>query len=221
MIGRGVLTIALVAATTLPAEGQELSRRHREALADSLARLDIGITWAEAPEVTVVTRNAAVIKGHRLRGRNRSESSEWFIAVVGRTQGQWAIAETFSSARPMPTPMPTPIPTPTPTPRATPTPTPSPSPSPSLSPSPHGMSFGGPFGSIVELPVRNGMLRVAGINRQGLAYRAGVRVGDMITAINGEPLSHYDREALFARLSDRAMRTVEVMRNGQRIEFRF
>ncbi len=116
MIGRGILAIALVTATTLPADGQELSRRHREALADTLARLDIGITWAEAPEVTVVTRNAAVIKGHWLRGRNRSESNEWFIAVVGRTQGQWAVAETFSSARPMPTPTPTPIPTPTPTP---------------------------------------------------------------------------------------------------------
>ncbi len=65
------------------------------------------------------------------------------------------------------------------------------------------------------------MLRVAGINRQGLAYRAGVRVGDMITAINGEPLSHYDSVALFANLSERAMRTVEVMRNGRRFEFRF
>ena len=83
------------------------------------------------------------------------------------------------------------------------------------------MSFGGPFGSIVELPVRDGMLRVAGINRQGLAYRAGVRVGDMITAINGEPLSHDDRGALFASLSERAMRTVEVMRDGRRLEFRF
>ncbi len=49
MIGRGVLAIALVTATTRPADGQELSRRHREALADSRARLDIGITWAEAP----------------------------------------------------------------------------------------------------------------------------------------------------------------------------
>ncbi len=83
------------------------------------------------------------------------------------------------------------------------------------------MSFGGPFGSIVELPVRNGMLRVEGIDRRGIAYRAGVRVGDMITAINGEPLSQYNRGALFANLSDRAMRTVEVMRNGRRFEFRF
>ncbi len=83
------------------------------------------------------------------------------------------------------------------------------------------MSFGGPFGSIVELPVRNGMLRVEGINRTGIAYGAGVRVGDRIIAINGELLSHYDRGALFARLSDRAMRNVEVMRDGRHIEFRF
>ena len=83
------------------------------------------------------------------------------------------------------------------------------------------MSFGGPFGSIVELPVRNGMLRVAGINRQGLAYRAGVRVGDMITAINGELVSHYSKGALFANLSDGAMWSVEVMRNGHHFEFRF
>ncbi len=233
MIGRGFLVIALVTATTLPADGQELSRRHREALADSLARLDIGITWAEAPDVTVVTRNAAVIKGRRLSGRNGGASSGWFVAVVGRTQGQWVVAEMFSSARPvptpMPTPMPTPTPTPTPTPRATPTPTPtptpspspSPSPSPTLSPSPHGISFGGPFRSVEELPVRNGTLRVEAINRRGLAYRAGVRVGDVITAINGELVSHYNKRALFNNLSDRAMRSVEVMRNGQHLEFRF
>ena len=69
--------------------------------------------------------------------------------------------------------------------------------------------------------MRNGMLRVEGINRRGVAYRAGVRVGDMITAINGERLSDYDRGALFANLSDRRMRTVDVVRNGQRLEFRF
>ncbi len=69
--------------------------------------------------------------------------------------------------------------------------------------------------------MRNGSLRVEAINRQGLAYRAGVRVGDMITAINGELVSQYNKGALFNNLSDRAMRSVEVMRNGQRLEFRF
>ena len=83
------------------------------------------------------------------------------------------------------------------------------------------MSFGGPFRSFEDLPVRNGMLRVEGINRRGIAYGADVRVGDRIIAINGEPLSHYNRGALFANLSDRAMRTVEVMRNGRHLEFRF
>ena len=83
------------------------------------------------------------------------------------------------------------------------------------------MSFGGPFRSFEDLSVRNGMLRVEGVNRRSIAYRAGVRVGDMIIAINGEMLSHYDRGALFANLSDRAMRTVAVMRNGRRLEFRF
>jgi C-terminal processing protease CtpA/Prc len=71
------------------------------------------------------------------------------------------------------------------------------------------------------LPVRNGTLRVEAINRRGLAYRVGVRVGDMITAINGELVSHYNKEALFAKLSDRTLRSVEVMRSGQRFEFRF
>ena len=83
------------------------------------------------------------------------------------------------------------------------------------------MSFGGPFRSFEDLPVRNGMLRVEGINRTGIAYRAGVRVGDRIIAINGERLSHYNSGALFANLSDRAMRTVEVMRNGRHLDFRF
>ena len=46
-------------------------------------------------------------------------------------------------------------------------------------------------------------------------------VRDMIIAINGEMLSHYDKGALFAKLSDRAMQTVEIMRNGRRLEFRF
>ncbi len=69
--------------------------------------------------------------------------------------------------------------------------------------------------------MRNGTLRVEAINRQGLAYRAGVRVGDMITAINGELVSQYNKGALFNNLSDRAMRSVEIMRNGQRLEFRF
>lgn len=69
--------------------------------------------------------------------------------------------------------------------------------------------------------MRNGTLRVEAINPRGLAYRAGVRVGDMITAINGELVSHYNKGALFNNLSDRAMRSVEIMRNGQRLEFRF
>jgi len=83
------------------------------------------------------------------------------------------------------------------------------------------MSFGGPFRSFEDLAVHDGMLRVEGINRSGIAYRAGVRVGDMIIAINGERVSHYNRGALFANLSDRAMRTVEVMRNGRHFEFKF
>ncbi len=69
--------------------------------------------------------------------------------------------------------------------------------------------------------MRNGTLRVEAINRRGLAYRAGVRVGDMITAINGELVSQYNKGALFNNLSDRAMRSVEIMRNGQHFEFRF
>ena len=83
------------------------------------------------------------------------------------------------------------------------------------------MSFGGPFQSVEGLPVRNGMLRVEAINRRGIAYGAGVRVGDMITAINGEVISQYSKGALFSNLSDRAMRSVEVMRNGRHFEFRF
>ena len=69
--------------------------------------------------------------------------------------------------------------------------------------------------------MRNGTLRVEAINRRGLAYRTGVRVGDMITAINGELVSQYNKAALFNNLSDRAMRSVEIMRNGQHFEFRF
>ena len=69
--------------------------------------------------------------------------------------------------------------------------------------------------------MRNGTLRVEAINRQGLAYRAGVRVGDMITAINGELVSQYNKGTLFNNLSDRAMRSVEIMRKGQRLEFLF
>jgi S1-C subfamily serine protease len=83
------------------------------------------------------------------------------------------------------------------------------------------MWFGGPFRSVDQLPVENGMLRVVDVRDGSAAERMGVRVGDAIVAINGRQVADYDKTSLFQNLSDRRLRSVEVLRNGERREITF
>ena len=200
--------LALVVATPHLACSQELSSRHQKALADTLARYEFGVEWSEAPQVTVVTRNTAVIRGSRQTGRGTRSDRLW-VAVVERIDGEWVVVETLTTTS---TPMPTPTPTPTPAP--TPTPSPSPSPSPSLSPSPHGMWFGGPFASASELPVRDGALVIVGVADGSQAASMGIRAGDRIVAINGKSVGDYDKRELLRNLSDRRFARATFTRNG-------
>ena len=72
MIRSTIGCLALVVATPHLACSQDLSTRHQKALADTLARYEFGVEWTEAPEVTVVTQNTAVIRGSRQTERQRS-----------------------------------------------------------------------------------------------------------------------------------------------------
>jgi S1-C subfamily serine protease len=72
-----------------------------------------------------------------------------------------------------------------------------------------------------QLPVENGMLHVVDVRDGSAAERMGVRVGDAIVAINGQPVADYDETSLFRNLSDRRLRSVEILRDGERREITF
>ena len=81
------------------------------------------------------------------------------------------------------------------------------------------MSFGGPFRSIDELPVRDGALPVVSVRRHSKADDLGLRSGDLIVNLNGRSVAHYDKASLYRALSERRMIALEVIRGEERLRF--